>query len=791
MTSFYLPWHKGAVNERLGKNPSLPRMHNSSPEPIERQQRSVKRHQTRGFTLYAKLDRHRGDRYGNTNHDSHPYRHSRAPSRFSDAPFNNRGGGASHHRQFDSPPRRSPGRGAGFRSPGFGGSDGFRPVSGEGPGGFGFNGRQGQPLSGQKRGFPFSGRGGSPDRFGGESFAKLFVGSVPRTATEEDIRPLFEQHGNVVEVALIKDRKTGQQQGCCFIKYASPDEADQAIKALHNQHILPGGVGPIQVRYADGERERLGAVEYKLFVGSLNKQATVKEVEEIFSKYGRVEDVYLMRDEKKQSRGCGFVKYSHRDMALAAINALNGIYTMRGCDQPLTVRFADPKRPRQGDSRSPAFGSRFEVPGPRHPAFGPRFEAPSSIPPFIINDPLGDQASAPTAWRPMHPSNMGPSSNAGMHNLRPPLLPRSGDMDMTLAMNAGGPGNGFGGPSNGPFQRQALSSMSQQNFNQNIPHIPPASQQMSPLQKPIQSPQDKPSSLQMYPPAPIPYSQTPPSLASFRQVGQPQLPFSAGPLPSQQVHGLNGHFPVSQPQAQQVASPAAAAQGHAPLDASLQTNTTLTTTNQQQLSTSMQQQPLQPQQSPSQLAQMLSQQTQTLQASFHSSQKAFSQLQQQLQMMQPSSQGLTLQQNAESMKKQSRWTGAAPTADVPSSLSASAAPPISQNITPAKCDWTEHISPEGFKYYHNSVTGESRWEKPEELILSEQQRPSVQQSQNQSQPPISPQQVPQIQQLQSQGQLQGQVLQQQYQAYAVAGHQNVQGMYSMQEWMWKDKPAGI
>lgn len=29
------------------------------------------------------------------------------------------------------------------------------------------------------------------------------------------------------------------------------------------------------------------------------------------------------------SQGCGFVKYSHRDMALAAINALNGIYTMR------------------------------------------------------------------------------------------------------------------------------------------------------------------------------------------------------------------------------------------------------------------------------------------------------------------------------------------------------------------------------------------------------------------------------------------------------------------------------
>ncbi|KAI9072675.1 hypothetical protein K1719_045360 [Acacia pycnantha] len=70
------------------------------------------------------------------------------------------------------------------------------------------------------------------------------------------------------------------------------------------------------------------------------------------------------------------------------------------------------------------------------PSFGPRFEVPSSRPPFIVNDPMGDQASAPNAWRPMHPSNMGPSSNTGLHNLRPPLLPRSGDMDMSLAMNA-------------------------------------------------------------------------------------------------------------------------------------------------------------------------------------------------------------------------------------------------------------------------------------------------------------------------------------------------------------------
>ncbi|KAF5819141.1 hypothetical protein HanXRQr2_Chr02g0074231 [Helianthus annuus] len=45
--------------------------------------------------------------------------------------------------------------------------------------------------------------------------------------------------------------------------------------------VISDGVGPIQVKYADGERERLGLAEYKLYVGSLNKQATEEEVEQV------------------------------------------------------------------------------------------------------------------------------------------------------------------------------------------------------------------------------------------------------------------------------------------------------------------------------------------------------------------------------------------------------------------------------------------------------------------------------------------------------------------------------
>lgn len=56
--------------------------------------------------------------------------------------------------------------------------------------------------------------------------------------------------------------------------------------------------------------------------------------------------------------------------------------------------------------------------------------------PSNLIDHMGERASALDAWRPMHPPNLGPSSNTGLHIMRPPLIPKSDDMDMALSMNA-------------------------------------------------------------------------------------------------------------------------------------------------------------------------------------------------------------------------------------------------------------------------------------------------------------------------------------------------------------------
>ncbi|KAJ4968185.1 hypothetical protein NE237_014886 [Protea cynaroides] len=713
-----------------------------------------------------------------------------------------------HHRHpYNSPPSHPTGSG-GFRSMG-------------GGGGFGS-----MPHAGQKRGFPTSGRGGLPvvfsDNTDAGGFAKLFVGSVPRTATEEDIRPLFEEHGNVVEVALIRDKKTGQQQGCCFIKYATSEEAERAIRALHNQYTLPGGVGPIQVRYADGERERLGAAEYKLFVGSLHRDATEKEVEEIFSPYGQVEDVYIMRDERKQSRGCGFVKFSHRDMAAAAISGLDGIFRMRGCEQALSVRFADPKRPRHGESRSgPAFGG---------PGFGPRSQGPLGVRPGPNVGELMGGRIPPDAWHPMSPRNLGPSSQTSPHGFASPSVARGGVMPMPSTTV--GPLGSFGGPANGSLSGLSVlpPSSSQQNFNPSMSQVQSVGQQISTLQKPLQSPHHLPSSLPLHPQqthAPYSWAQT--SLASIQPLGQPQAVHSSGQtfsqtLPLQQLFGPSGRLPVSQPQVQLSTSSAVAQQ----MPSNIQPQAVSAGANQQVLSApNVQQQMIQPQhQASTQLAQMLSQQTQVLQASFQSSQQAFSQLQQHLHTIQPSSQNLTQQQASQATKQQPSWTAIMPqtavsapatasVAVVPSTTSTSPlAPASAQTAALLTCNWTEHTSPEDFKYYYNSVTGESKWEKPEEFALFEQQqqlhkqqlKPSVQQLHHQPQSHSHPQV------LSAQTIVQTPQMQLQTQALGMAGQQNVQersyaqlqtarsavtdpacfqqGLQAAQDWMWKNKPAG-
>jgi RNA recognition motif-containing protein len=83
--------------------------------------------------------------------------------------------------------------------------------------------------------------------------AKIYVGNLPFTATDSDIRALFGQHGTVESVALPTDRETGRPRGFGFVEMPAAD-AQRAIQAL-NGYSMNGR--PLRVNEAQ-DKPRTG-----------------------------------------------------------------------------------------------------------------------------------------------------------------------------------------------------------------------------------------------------------------------------------------------------------------------------------------------------------------------------------------------------------------------------------------------------------------------------------------------------------------------------------------------------
>jgi cold-inducible RNA-binding protein len=66
---------------------------------------------------------------------------------------------------------------------------------------------------------------------------KLFVGGLSSDTTTEELRTAFAQFGEVVDVAVINDRATGQSRGFGFVSYSSSAAAEAAIKGMNGVEL--------------------------------------------------------------------------------------------------------------------------------------------------------------------------------------------------------------------------------------------------------------------------------------------------------------------------------------------------------------------------------------------------------------------------------------------------------------------------------------------------------------------------------------------------------------------------
>ena len=65
----------------------------------------------------------------------------------------------------------------------------------------------------------------------------IFVGNLDFNTSEDELRRLFETHGQVDRVAIMTDRDTGRSRGFGFVEMTSAEDGEKAIAAMNGSQI--------------------------------------------------------------------------------------------------------------------------------------------------------------------------------------------------------------------------------------------------------------------------------------------------------------------------------------------------------------------------------------------------------------------------------------------------------------------------------------------------------------------------------------------------------------------------
>ncbi|KAM7025077.1 ELAV-like protein 2 isoform 4-T5 [Acridotheres tristis] len=193
-----------------------------------------------------------------------------------------------------------------------------------------------------------------------DSKTNLIVNYLPQNMTQEELKSLFGSIGEIESCKLVRDKITGQSLGYGFVNYVDPKDAEKAINTLNGLRLQ---TKTIKVSYARPSSASIR--DANLYVSGLPKTMTQKELEQLFSQYGRIITSRILVDQVTGvSRGVGFIRFDKRIEAEEAIKGLNG-QKPPGATEPITVKFAN--NPSQKTNQA-ILSQLYHSPNRRYPA---------------------------------------------------------------------------------------------------------------------------------------------------------------------------------------------------------------------------------------------------------------------------------------------------------------------------------------------------------------------------------------------------------------------------------------
>ncbi|XAR63415.1 hypothetical protein NMG60_11023335 [Bertholletia excelsa] len=166
-----------------------------------------------------------------------------------------------------------------------------------------------------------------------EAARRLYVGNIPRTVNNDELRQIVEEHGAVENAEVMYDKYSGRSRRFAFVTMKTVEDANAAIEKLNGMEI--GGreikvnitekpLPRVDLSVLQAEESQFVDSPHKVYVGNLAKSVTTDTLKNFFAEKGKVLSAKVSRvPGTSKSSGYGFVTFSSEEDVEAAISSLN------------------------------------------------------------------------------------------------------------------------------------------------------------------------------------------------------------------------------------------------------------------------------------------------------------------------------------------------------------------------------------------------------------------------------------------------------------------------------------
>jgi len=214
---------------------------------------------------------------------------------------------------------------------------------------------------------------------------RVYVGSIPYGLSEEHIKLPFSAFGPIIRIDMPKEPMTNRSKGFCFIEYADPSAAKQALATMNGfelhgrqlkvnvpmsaqpqsapvtpriallnpimiaQQAAMSGVDPsvalLQAQMQQRQQQMQAArptahvgPKTRIYIGSIFYNLKTDHVREVFESFGKITSCELIPNpENGLHKGYGFIEFERQEDAQEAIDNMNGFEL---CSRPIKVGWA-------------------------------------------------------------------------------------------------------------------------------------------------------------------------------------------------------------------------------------------------------------------------------------------------------------------------------------------------------------------------------------------------------------------------------------------------------------------